>query len=233
MRRLLFALIAVALVGGAGYAVYDQFFRGTPAPESPQFTPITHVASENEFEKLAKEDAVAMLGQCLSRYTREVTGGVHFTLEKQERVQGRPKPPEMPPTEVIDVWVRGDVPDPATKKTAIEVQMKWKEGAKKPLGFGAEIRGTLFSEKPKSEGGLDGKVIAWRPGAGALMDPAVVKTIHDAFRKTLEDPNVVATFDKYDQTVIYMDTPTYTKWARETFEAEKATINRLGLAAKT
>jgi tripartite-type tricarboxylate transporter receptor subunit TctC len=65
------------------------------------------------------------------------------------------------------------------------------------------------------------------------MDPAVVKTLHDAFRRTLDDPNVMATFDKYDQTVIYMDTATYTKWARDTFAAEKATIERLGLAQKT
>ena len=65
------------------------------------------------------------------------------------------------------------------------------------------------------------------------MDPAVVKTIHDAFKKTLDDPKVIETFDKYDQTVIYMDTATYTKWARETFAAEKATIERLGLAQKT
>jgi tripartite-type tricarboxylate transporter receptor subunit TctC len=65
------------------------------------------------------------------------------------------------------------------------------------------------------------------------MEPAVVKTIHDAFRKTLEDPAVMASFDKYDQTTIYMDTATYTKWAKETFEAEKATIERLGLAQKS
>jgi tripartite-type tricarboxylate transporter receptor subunit TctC len=65
------------------------------------------------------------------------------------------------------------------------------------------------------------------------MDPAVVRTLHDAFRKTLEDPAVVATFDKFDQTVIYMNTEEYTKWARETFALEKATIERLGLAAKT
>jgi tripartite-type tricarboxylate transporter receptor subunit TctC len=65
------------------------------------------------------------------------------------------------------------------------------------------------------------------------MDPAVVRVLHDAFRKTLEDPAVMATFDKYDQTVIYMNTEQYTKWARETFLAEKATIERLGLAAKT
>jgi tripartite-type tricarboxylate transporter receptor subunit TctC len=65
------------------------------------------------------------------------------------------------------------------------------------------------------------------------MDPAIVRTLHDGFRKTLEDPQVMASFDKYDQTVIYMNTDQYTKWARETFAAEKATIERLGLAAKT
>lgn len=63
------------------------------------------------------------------------------------------------------------------------------------------------------------------------MDPAVTRTLHDAFRKTLEDPAVLATFDKFDQTVIYMGTEQYTKWARETFQAEKATIERLGMAA--
>lgn len=62
------------------------------------------------------------------------------------------------------------------------------------------------------------------------MDANVVKTLHDAFRKTLDDPAVLSTFDKYDQSVIYMDTATYTAWARETYAAEKATIERLGLA---
>jgi tripartite-type tricarboxylate transporter receptor subunit TctC len=64
------------------------------------------------------------------------------------------------------------------------------------------------------------------------MDPAVTRTLHDAFRKTLEDPAVLAIFDKFDQTIIYMGTEQYTKWARETFQAEKATIERLGMAAK-
>ncbi len=65
------------------------------------------------------------------------------------------------------------------------------------------------------------------------MDPAVVKTLHDAFRKTLDDPAVLASFDKYDQSVIYMNTETYTQWARDTYAAEKATIERLGMAAKS
>ena len=62
------------------------------------------------------------------------------------------------------------------------------------------------------------------------MEPAVVRTLHDAFRKTLDDPAVLSVFDKFDQTVIYMDTDTYTKWSREMFAAERATIERLGLA---
>ena len=64
------------------------------------------------------------------------------------------------------------------------------------------------------------------------MDPAVVKTLHDAFRKVIDDPNVAATLEKYDQPVIYLDTAQYTKFALETFNAEKATIERLGMAGK-
>jgi tripartite-type tricarboxylate transporter receptor subunit TctC len=61
------------------------------------------------------------------------------------------------------------------------------------------------------------------------MDPALVKTLHDAFRKTLDDPAVIATLDKFDQPVIYLNTEAYTKYARDTFASEKATIERLGL----
>ena len=64
------------------------------------------------------------------------------------------------------------------------------------------------------------------------MDAGLVKTIHDAFKKTLDDPAVQAVFDKYDQSVIYLNTQDYTRYARETFEAEKATIERLGMAGK-
>jgi tripartite-type tricarboxylate transporter receptor subunit TctC len=64
------------------------------------------------------------------------------------------------------------------------------------------------------------------------MDPAVVATLHEAFRRTLNDPAVLATFDKYDQSVIYMNTAQYTRFAQESFAAEKATIERLGMANK-
>lgn len=63
------------------------------------------------------------------------------------------------------------------------------------------------------------------------MDPAVVKVLHDAFKRVLDDPAVQAMHEKYDQPTIYMDTAQYTKFAMETFVAEKATIERLGMAA--
>lgn len=65
------------------------------------------------------------------------------------------------------------------------------------------------------------------------MDPAVVKVLHDAFRKTLEDPAVLAALDKFYMPSIYMGTADYTAYAERTFKAEKATIERLGLAKKT
>jgi tripartite-type tricarboxylate transporter receptor subunit TctC len=65
------------------------------------------------------------------------------------------------------------------------------------------------------------------------MDPAVVKVLHDAFRKTLEDPKVQETLDKFYMPSIYMSTADYTAYAERTFKAEKATIERLGLAKKS
>lgn len=65
------------------------------------------------------------------------------------------------------------------------------------------------------------------------MEPAITRRLHDAFRKTLEDPAVLATFEKYDQSVIYMNTEEYTRFAHDTFQKEKAIIEKLGLALKT
>ena len=69
-------------------------------------------------------------------------------------------------------------------------------------------------------------------GAPKGMDPALTKTLHDGFKKTLDDPAVLATFDKYDQSVIYLDTAGYTKFAADNFVKEKAMIERLGLSMK-
>jgi tripartite-type tricarboxylate transporter receptor subunit TctC len=59
------------------------------------------------------------------------------------------------------------------------------------------------------------------------MDPAVVKTLHDAFKKGMEDPVHLAVMEKYDQDLWYLSTADYAKYARETFAAEKATMDRM------
>ena len=67
-------------------------------------------------------------------------------------------------------------------------------------------------------------------GAPKGMDPAITRKLHDTFKATLEDPKVLASFEKYDQSVIYMNTEDYTKYVRETFPKEKKLIEQLGLA---
>jgi tripartite-type tricarboxylate transporter receptor subunit TctC len=69
-------------------------------------------------------------------------------------------------------------------------------------------------------------------GGPRNMDPTVVRLLHDAFKKTLEDPKVLEALDKFFQPVIYMNTADYTAYAERTFAAEKTTIERLGLAKK-
>ena len=67
---------------------------------------------------------------------------------------------------------------------------------------------------------------ARRPGGHG---PAVVRTLHDAFKKALEEPKITALLDRFDQPMVYMSAEDYTKFARQTYEAEKVTVERLGL----
>lgn len=64
------------------------------------------------------------------------------------------------------------------------------------------------------------------------MDPALVKVIHDAFRKTLDDARLLETLDKLYMPMIYMNTADYQVYAERTYVAEKATIDRLKAAGK-
>jgi tripartite-type tricarboxylate transporter receptor subunit TctC len=64
------------------------------------------------------------------------------------------------------------------------------------------------------------------------MDPKVVKTLHDAFKKTIDDPEHQKVLQQLDQVYWYKSSDDYTKWARETFVSERATIERAGLLAK-
>ena len=70
-------------------------------------------------------------------------------------------------------------------------------------------------------------------GGPRQLDAQVVRVLHDAFKKTLDDPKVLDLLDRLYQPIIYMNTEDYTRYAVRTFEAERATMERLGLAKKT
>ena len=62
------------------------------------------------------------------------------------------------------------------------------------------------------------------------MDPKVVKILHDAFKKGMEDPAFQKVLERLDQQEnFYMNGEDYAKYARKTFEEEKATVERMGL----
>ena len=64
------------------------------------------------------------------------------------------------------------------------------------------------------------------------MDPAVLKTLHDAFKKAMDDPKHIELLEQLNQDAWYRNGDDYAKWARDTFAKDKHLIERLGLAAK-
>jgi tripartite-type tricarboxylate transporter receptor subunit TctC len=64
------------------------------------------------------------------------------------------------------------------------------------------------------------------------MPPQVVKVLHDAFKKAMDDPDHLKTLQQLDQAYWYKSTDDYAQWAAETLKAERATIERVGLLLK-
>ncbi len=63
------------------------------------------------------------------------------------------------------------------------------------------------------------------------MDPAVVRTLHDAFRRAMDDPSYLKTLERYDQPVKYMTGEDYTAYAKKQFEQDRVMMQKLGLKA--
>jgi len=64
------------------------------------------------------------------------------------------------------------------------------------------------------------------------MDPKIIRALHDAFRKALDDPEHLKLLQQLDQVYWYKSSEEYFKWAEETFRSERATIERVGLLLK-
>jgi tripartite-type tricarboxylate transporter receptor subunit TctC len=70
--------------------------------------------------------------------------------------------------------------------------------------------------------------IAGPPG----MDPAVVKTLHDAFKKGMEEPSYIAAMEKFDQEPFYLNSADYHAYAMGAIAQEKRLVEELGLKSE-
>ncbi len=66
-------------------------------------------------------------------------------------------------------------------------------------------------------------------GTAKGTDPAIIRTLHDAFQKGMNDPKHVAVLERYDQDLWYMGSADYAAYARLTYVKEKRLIERLGM----
>jgi tripartite-type tricarboxylate transporter receptor subunit TctC len=64
------------------------------------------------------------------------------------------------------------------------------------------------------------------------MPREVVKVLHDAFKKSLDDPEYLKMLAQLDQPAWYMSSEDYARWAVDMLKAERATIERVGLLLK-
>jgi tripartite-type tricarboxylate transporter receptor subunit TctC len=66
----------------------------------------------------------------------------------------------------------------------------------------------------------------------AGMAPEVVRTLHDAFKAAMFEPAHIAELAKYDQELAYLGPEDYGRAMRAAVEAERRTVERLGLARR-
>ena len=64
------------------------------------------------------------------------------------------------------------------------------------------------------------------------MDAEVVRKVHDAFKKALEEPALIETMAKYDMVPRYLDTEGYRKAIEEVIASEQAALDKIGLTKK-
>ena len=64
------------------------------------------------------------------------------------------------------------------------------------------------------------------------IDPKIVKTLHDAFKKGMEDPAYLATLERLDMEPFYKNSEDYAKYAREQYDEAKVIVDQLGLGKK-
>lgn len=61
------------------------------------------------------------------------------------------------------------------------------------------------------------------------MDPAIMRILHDAFKRGMEDPDHLRVMQSLDQELDYMDSATYDAFARRSFEEMRGVVERFNL----
>jgi len=61
------------------------------------------------------------------------------------------------------------------------------------------------------------------------MDPEIVRRLHDGFRVALHDPAHIATLERLDQPLEYLNSADYGRFIQTTADYEEARVKRLGL----
>ncbi|HEY2336123.1 MAG TPA: tripartite tricarboxylate transporter substrate binding protein [Burkholderiales bacterium] len=91
---------------------------------------------------------------------------------------------------------------------------------------------TKWNAPTAKELGID--VVSYSPYglvAPKGLEPQQLKFLHDAFKKALDDPEHLKVLAQIDQVYWYKSSEDYARWAADTFKAERATIERVGLLA--
>ena len=95
-------------------------------------------------------------------------------------------------------------------------------------------RAKAFPEAPTlREAGVD--IVNESPfgiGAPRGTDPAVLKTLHDAFKAALEDAMVLQVFERFMLPVLYMNSRDYEAFAHRAVVADREMLGHLGLLRK-
>ena len=61
------------------------------------------------------------------------------------------------------------------------------------------------------------------------MDPKIMKILHDAFRKAIDDPAYQKVLERLDQDNVYLGSEDYARFAKQINDKERAVVERMGL----
>ena len=64
------------------------------------------------------------------------------------------------------------------------------------------------------------------------MDPQVIKILHDAFQKAMQDPSHLKVLEELSQPMVYMNSEDYRAFTLKIIDGQKDLIARLGLGSK-